>query len=229
MNTNRIAEAGASSGAPAGGIAYVLGNGPSLAKVNLNNLVDRPTYALNRIFLAFPKTRWRPTWWIMADHNTRDKWPLDDILAEKSNFLVRDDFREAFEPHRSRDNVMYFPRCHKHDHLNINGGGLPTEWHLPEFCRFGGGLFVAMQKAVMDGARRIVLLGCDLYEPREIGGPDTNHFDPAYCQRVCTPEEYDRFNRTLIRAHENARRSCEKLGIEVLNASGGRLEVYPRA
>ncbi|MFA5808751.1 MAG: hypothetical protein WC935_00255 [Thermoleophilia bacterium] len=204
---------------------FVLGNGPSLAHVNLDNLTGIAC-ATNRIHLLFPTTNWRPTYWIMADHNTKDEWPLDEILAEDCKFLVRSDFASAFEPHRTRDNVEYFQRCDAHDHMNVEQTGIPEEWHLPTYCRFGGGLFIAMQKAVLLGAKQIVLLGCDLYGPR--GEEDTNHFDPAYCQRICTPEEYDRFNRTLIRAHENAKRSCEKLGVEVLNASGGSLEVYPR-
>lgn len=206
--------------------AFVLGNGPSLAQVNLDNLMGETTLALNRIHLAFPTAKWRPTWWIMADHNSRDEWPLREILAEDCNFLVRDDFRGAFEPHRSKNNVEYFRRCDKHDHVNAFQEDTPTEWHLPEYCRFGGGLFIAMQKAVLLGAEQIVLLGCDLYRPR--ADVDINHFDPAYCQRVCAPEDYDRFNRTLVRAHENAKRSCDKLGIEVVNCSGGRLEAYPR-
>ena len=198
-----------------------------MAQVNLDNLIGETTFGLNRIFLAFPKTQWRPTYWVMADHHSGDDWPLSQILSEDAKFLIRDDFRSAFEPYRSKDNIEYFHRCELHDHMNVESDGLPTEWHLPKYCRYGGGLFIGMQKAVLLGATQIVLLGCDLWVPRD-GDEDVNHFDPAYCKRKWAPSDYDRISRTMIRAHENAKRSCDKLGVEVVNCSGGKLEVYPR-
>ncbi len=49
---------------------FVVGNGPSLTVEDLEILNKKgiDTFAVNRIFLIFPKTNWRPTYYVNSDH-----------------------------------------------------------------------------------------------------------------------------------------------------------------
>ena len=54
-----------------GEICVVIGNGPSLRIEDLTklHLLGVPTFACNRVTLAFPQTEWRPTYYFMSDEN----------------------------------------------------------------------------------------------------------------------------------------------------------------
>jgi len=107
--------------------------------------------------------------------------------------------------------------------MDITHPNKPTDWHLPDLCKFGSGLFVMMQIAILLGYRELRLIGCDLgYRT----GAQT-HFDRNYS--VLDAEIDSNRNATLNYAHEIAKIECEKLGIKVVNYTvGGELEVYPR-
>lgn len=95
----------------------------------------------------------------------------------------------------------------------------PGEWHLPEFCNFGGSVPVAMQAAVNEGYENLVLLGCDLFP---------GHFHKDYTDGIEHMRDSDeKANGILIRAHEIAH---DYLGDRVINATpGGRLSMYRQA
>lgn len=215
--------------------AFIIGSGPSLNRTPLDRLIGEVTYAFNKIYLIFGKTKWRPTYWVIADLSASDYWPMTEVFRHGSHYILRDDFRDTTGQHLNAASADYewIPRCDKHDHLNCQGEGIPKSWHLPSYCRFGGGMFIAIQHAVTHGYNPLYLLGADLYHenPPENGvWLDTNHFDPGYGLKM--PKKYgsyNRFNQTLILAHRNALEGCHERGVEIYNATiGGDLEIYPR-
>jgi len=113
---------------------------------------------------------------------------------------------------------------------------VPTEWHLPIPCDYGGGISIALQVAASLGYTPIYLVGCDLYKYRGPDDPDINHFDPDYCpyktkrgEELITPERWASTNRRLVIGHEIAKRSAAAMGIAIYNATvGGILEGYQR-
>ena len=45
---------------------FLIGNGPSLNDMNLDLLENEDTIAMNRIELIYPKTKWRPTYYVFC-------------------------------------------------------------------------------------------------------------------------------------------------------------------
>ena len=48
---------------------FLVGNGPSLNDMNLDLLENEYSIAMNRIELIYPKTKWRPTYYIFCSSN----------------------------------------------------------------------------------------------------------------------------------------------------------------
>ena len=61
---------------------FIIGNGPSLRVEDLDSLQGEITIASNKIYMIFPKTPWRPTFYTIAD----------TILWPKINGEVEDKF-----------------------------------------------------------------------------------------------------------------------------------------
>jgi len=218
--------------------AWIIGNGPSLAKIDLNLLCDRVTYGMQRIHLMYDKFRWRPTYYFMYDRSRPrqpQQWKEDLAFHSQQGYpcYIRADFAvdlwEKFDKTKINfDNVVFVPCCeHVQGNDHVDAPGKPTEWHLPVICKYGGSAFAAIQMAVMRGARRIFLLGCDL----GYGDAATvNHFSRDYLP----PDSYDIrmarvTNRTMEDAHRIAKMECNKRGIQLINATpGGHLNVHPR-
>lgn len=59
--------------------AFLVGNGPSLSYADLDMLRNEITFASNRIYLAFERTAWRPTYYTVTD----------TIIAENDQAIIR--------------------------------------------------------------------------------------------------------------------------------------------
>lgn len=211
--------------------AFVIGNGPSLAATPMWRLRGEFTIACNRFDLL--RAGWDPNYWIMADvHHSDMWWNWDDLLSRKSTFVFREQDRSVIEP-LGRPNVAFVPRCE-----HIGGDHVPTAWHLPTACEYGGSISYAIQLAALMGRSPIYLVGADLYVYRGPDEPDINHFHPSYCpykirkstgEEMIGPADWAHLNDRLIHSHEIARDSAARMGIEIVNATvGGALETYRR-
>ena len=189
-------------------------------------LANEVTFACNRIHLIYPKTSWRPMYWVLAD---RSKAPfyVDDILVHVKageDCWVRQDFYDDMVAQKGQqfDSVHLYPNC---DHIDADRNP-STAWHPPAFCIFGGSVPAAIQIAISKGYDDLLVVGCDLgYK-----GNAVNHFDPNYMpvdnRKV---QQAILANRTLKMAHELAYAECKKLGVRIRNAGfGGELTAYPR-
>lgn len=214
---------------------FVLGSGPSLNDTPLDLLQGEITWAMNRIHLIYPTTVWRPTYYMMVDHNMQNPvgyWK-DCIRAHYNTpkWLWRR-FKDGWPREHSHHeflpdgvgevpNTTWIPRCQKHHYYQGDNIKAVQSWHLPELCTGLTGLSTMMQLAVQKGATEIYLLGCDL------GYTDNNavnHFTPEYTSDYRPRAERDNMNMT--KAHEMAKRSSP---VPIFNATiGGSLEVHPR-
>lgn len=213
---------------------FVLGNGSSLAKMNLDLLQGEKTVAINRINLVYDKFAWRPTIYCKSDHNPylADVYNEENILnvsvSEKS--YLWEDFKDGDSgtPHRKlpvgmgdHPKVTWIKRCKHHYYAANNHMKRTQSWHLPEICTALSGIGVAMQVAVLEGATEIYLIGCDLGYGKDIG---QDHFDPRYSLTKKKLGQYEIDNVSYC--HEVAKRSSP---VPIYNAGiGGDLEVYPR-
>ena len=213
---------------------FVIGNGPSLNRIDLNVLRDEYTVGCNRFDLL--DLDWNPTVWVLADVIHEDGWwDWDDLLYRDSEFYFKQHDREYLDPKfLELPNIHFRPPC-----LHNGSPRYPvTGWHLPETCDYGGSIGWGLQLAAMARANPIYLLGCDLYKYRGRDDVDINHFHPEYCPykwsekrqaEINTPEAWERLNERLVHSHEIARDSAKAMGIDIFNATdGGALEVYPR-
>jgi len=208
--------------------AFIVGNGPSLIQTDLDLLIGMDSFACNNIHLIYPKTKWRPTYYVRSeavDHLlSRSSWEesvkvhLDMGIPCYMSGYFKDDAG-------GYDNYRELKHCW-HYMLNYDDKDVPSEWHMPWICQFGGSLIVAMQLALNLGYERLALVGCDL------GYRDDkpSHFDKSYEHGQEQPAMYA--NKNNIWAHlcginYHARRH---LPYNVINATvGGDLHLYPRA
>ena len=227
---------------------FVLGNGPSLMETPLERLEGEVSFGVNQVHLIYPYTKWRPTHMMFAEMTAggNDWYPKiwDAVLANKhAKRFARDDAwwwpptmpREVVHGYyASQDKSMHtlpninrYSACTHHDIFDRDGHvyyeNVPTEWHFPQICKFGGSVPMAIQLAVQEGATEIFLLGCDLGHKEGSG----NHFDPRYAgHRPITEQKARERNEANKMGHEFAKASSP---VPIYNATlGGSLEVYER-
>ncbi len=219
--------------------AFIVGNGPSLRNTNLELLRDEVSYGVNAIHLLYEKTAWRPNHLVIGDLTQEHRdWVrqggtdredgrinrfLDIINTNTSAQIhIRGNYgvwaKPLLGPH---NNVSYFDVCTHHsmgldDTLEDKA---PSEWHLPQICRWGGSVVMAIQLAALENYSPLYLLGCDLgYTPGT-----NNHFTPDY-DKFIVPAKADALNAVIANAHSLANSQWE-----IYNAGvGGSLDAYER-
>lgn len=238
--------------------AFIVGNGPSLLRHDLNLLGNFPTFASNGIYLAFDKTEWRPTYYSCVDTAV-----LPDQRVE-INACIRKLKRTSFIfPHtiithenpreptpvssfiESSRNVFFYEPYP----LDIERAAAETFNIDPTSDRIVDPMSVTialMQMAVKLGAQKLFLIGCDTTYIVPPGAQILDQASPRVDKRIilsddCDPNHFDpryfgkgRVWHTpntdfMIKHYEKAREVCASIGVEVYNAGiGGALEVFPR-
>jgi hypothetical protein len=177
--------------------AFILGNGPSLTIADLDCLKSEITFASNKIFLSFPDTTWRPTYYVLSDllvaaqnGETISKLPLTKFLTNYSRAFVNGDKK-----------TIWFNEIAGNYHLNFLEDYDAVD---PDTVRFstdatlgleGGGtvIFNQLQLAYFMGISEIVLLGLDFsfntkgnartatfFDQALVSTGEKNHFHPDY-------------------------------------------------
>ena len=206
---------------------YLIGNGASLKKTNLDLLIGQPSMAVNKIHRIYNRTDWRPTHYVKVDFSAfdPDDWK-SEILQHVTNgeqCLLWDAFRAGADPNDGNrefiytgigdfENVRYIPRCEHH--YQRTGA-----WH--SLCTGLNSILSMAIWAVELGFEEIVLVGCDgkFTTPRE------DHFVEDYYK------EWDvgyasRNNANVQAAHEIIKKHCP---IPIYDATvDGYLTQYPK-
>jgi hypothetical protein len=203
---------------------YVVANGPSLLKTDLELLIDHPSIGMNKIHLIFDKVRWRPNFVII--NNPVVVKQLANVISglsiqyfiEWKNFplLMLKNFK----------NVLFFNQSIDH---TINPDPV---------AGFGSSATVtvsAIQMALYMGAKKIVLVGVDhnfsysglpnTYQMAR--GVDINHFDPNYFSSgsIWATPDLEQSELDYLRC----KLYCESNGVEIINATeGGKLEIFKK-
>jgi len=207
--------------------AYIIGNGPSLAKTNLEFFIGTPSFACNRIHLMYDKTDWRPTHYVRSEwHGDSD--PVRRNEGTKEIQMHLDMGIPVFaSDHWGVDGIEIIKHCHEHQ-CNFDDPHAPSEWHLPYPCVFGGSVSMAMQLAYLEGYNEQILVGCDLLyhdNPKQ----RASHFDPAY--ELGGEQSAYYANNNAFWGHVCVVNSIgrKKVNLQVYNGTiGGDLHIYPR-
>lgn len=214
--------------------AFVVGNGPSLARTNLDLLKDEITFGCNKLLSLYEKTEMRVKHYVRAEGMELVREPDPSLWADDALYHLNDpEITTWMNPYfklalgkigreKKWEKANWIGVC-THYLTHYDRDDCPVLWHKPMLCGFGSSVNVAIQIAVDLGFAPIYLVGCDLgYED---GKP--SHYDPDYekgYEDMLRPARYA--NMDTLMAHIIAKRSSP---VEIFNATvGGQLEVYER-
>jgi hypothetical protein len=196
---------------------FLIGNGASLKKTNLDLLVGKPSMAVNKIHKIYKKTKWRPSHYVKVDFSAFDPedWK-DEVLQHVTNretCLLWDAFHSGADKNDGNyeyiydgigdwPNVTYIPRCGHHYYLT-------GDWH--DYCTGLNSIVTMANWAYLLGYKEIVLVGCD----GKFTDPRKDHFTAGYYKKV--DGEYAKRNNDLIqKAHDLLAAKCP---IPILDAT----------
>jgi hypothetical protein len=202
---------------------FIIGNGPSLKKMDLTRLRQEATFGLNRIYLVFPELGFTTTYYLS----------VNSLVIEQCADEIRSLPVPKFISWRARDLIrptadMVF---------------LHTTYTGPRFARDARGrlwegatvTYVALQLAFHMGFEQVILIGVDHNfstqgKPNTTivsNGDDHDHFDPKYFGKGFRWQLPDL--ETSERAYQMAHQAYLQAGRQVLDATvGGKLEVFPK-
>lgn len=213
-------------GVHSGSDIFILGNGPSLAQVDFERLVGHITLASNKIFLAFDKTTWRPTYYTVED---------DLVLQQNIGNISCVDAKKIMPS----SSLLYSGKINGAEYFKYK-----QQHHYPDrpnFCTsdtfYWGStvVYTQIQLAKYMGAKRIILLGVDFSfdvpksassSTKEITSEgECNHFHADYRK---PGEKWNIPNlQNQILAFEAAKEACDRDGVEIFNAAkGSKLDVF---
>ena len=141
----------------------IIGNGPSLSKINLNKIRFK-TMAMNRISLLYDEQNWIPDFFVCTTLNAKTsiKW-REDIM--KSLDLIDNSFV-------SNEISEFLPSSKGYFSFDCKNGNLvcpkPTlnlwtsNCDIEPISKFGTSLLVSCQLSIHMGFKCIYLIGCDL-------------------------------------------------------------------
>jgi hypothetical protein len=203
--------------------AFILGNGPSLARTDIQELRGEQTFGLNRVFLAFPNWGFSTSYFVC----------VNDLVIEQSVEEIAALTVPKFLSWRSRRFVD----------LDSHTIFLHSTYERPAFANDVRGrvwegatvTYVALQLAYHMGFDPVILIGVDHNfsskgKPNTTvvsQGDDADHFDPRYFAHGFRWQLPDL--EANERAYKMARTAFERDGRRILDATiGGQLTVFPK-
>ena len=215
---------------------FLIGNGPSLNKTDLDALSNEVTFAVNGFFLKAQDLDWTPTFYVVEDHlvaEDRVEW----INAFKGPIKLFPAYL-GYMFDRADDTIFYNHRPRK-SYPDGYDFSLEADKITYTGCTV---TFSMMQLAAYFGFEEIYLIGVDASyaipqdakEGKDYGvgvldmkSDDPNHFDPNYFGKGF--RWHDPQVEKMIAAYSEARRTLEGTGQTIYNATiGGMLEVFER-
>jgi glycosyltransferase involved in cell wall biosynthesis len=202
---------------------FIIGNGPSLRRMDLSPLRDEVTFGLNRIYLLFEELGFSTTFLASINRLVLEQ-AAHELTAVDSTVMLNWWSRHHVPPGRDPIYLRVTsarPRFSKRADRGIWAGATVT--------------FAALQLAYYMGFDEAILIGID-HSFAETGppnavvessGPDQNHFSPNYFGKGFRWQLPDL--AMSERAYELARAAYERAGRRVVDATvDGKLEVFPK-
>ncbi len=219
----------------------IMGNAPSLRKIDFDALRGVPTFAANRIYLAYDKTPWRPTYFTSLDWRvTPDNYHEINKLTG-STFLFPNRFRGLL---REGEDVYWYHSINRTDRWReqfetdathgVRGLGtvvtamLQLAWHMGyrDFVLVGVDASYNIPDTVLQSGKAAFDTGNKL-ELTSTLDDDHNHFDPRYFG--AGKKWHDPNVDEMVRCFAICRKAIEARGGRIVNATpGGKLEVFDR-
>ena len=203
---------------------FVIGNGPSLLLEDLEKLNDEITFASNKIYRIFPKTCWRPDFYVAFE---------PEFVCMNIDEIINTDIKNArFVNIRGRklcsnkveaDNRVLWINCYRKFMLKKEStkGILFSEDISKIIYDAYTVTFTILQIAAYMGFNEIYLIGMD-HNKEDVS---TSHF---YTEKK--PDFRTKtFWEGIEAGYQVARDYAKKRGIKIFNAThGGKLEIFER-
>jgi len=214
--------------------AFLIGNGPSLQIKDLSSLKDEVTFAANKIYLAYEKTDWRPTYYLVEDDLVYKQNYKKIVQIEDSIKLFP---QYALDWDKKIEKAIYFSMKYK-----------PNDIDFPQFnpdpllgIYWGSTVIFSMiQWAIYMGIKEIYLIGVDFnftesegYVINEHGRKDLicdgeiNHFHKDYRK---IGEKWNLPNLEIqIKSFTKAKEYSQEHGVKIYNTSREtKLDVFEK-
>lgn len=224
---------------------FVIGNGPSLNKINLELLKNEYTFCANKFYLKIPELSWVPTFYTCLD------WTVtpDDSENLQEFFKSHPDIIKLIP---TRFKFLFPGLINIYHYFSIpSGESLVEKFEIDALHGVKGGGTVAtamIQLAAFMGFENIILIGTDVSykiptSVKQTGGDkfktgtqlhlqstaddDENHFCPTYFGQGT--KWHDPNVPEMKRGFRNSYLAARLLGISIYNAThGGDLNQVPR-
>lgn len=203
---------------------FIIGNGPSLNKMDLSPLQNEITFGLNRIYLFFPKMGFSTTYYVAVN-----KLVIEQCATEIERLTM-----PKFISWHARGSIQFTSNtifiCDPYNsRLGFSKKPAMRIWEGSTVT------YVAMQIAFYMGFSQVILIGVDhdfatkgeAHKAIVSDGPDPNHFSPDYfgkgfCWQLPDLEASEQ-------AYRLAKQIFELEGREILDATvEGKLNVFPK-
>lgn len=231
---------------------FIMGNGPSLNKMDLSLLENETVFGCNGVFLLFDRISWRPKYYACVDTRVLPDRASEINQMLKENPQMHGFFPVALQDHsgemKKRATRIILPSAHNRWYFNErpnSADNLPHSMFSFDINEAVVQPFTVaitmLQIAAYMGFTEIVLIGCDTdyavpaSVKRDESGialtstanDDLNHFDASYFGDG--RKWHDPQTDKMIMHYDYARQALDGIGVKVYNATvGGRLEVFPR-
>jgi hypothetical protein len=210
---------------------FIIGNGPSLNKVDLTKLKDEITFGVNGIYLNYDKMGFYPTYYVIEDYLIAED-RSEEINSLENSFKFIPSYLD-YTLKINNKSVIF--------NAYINYRELPFKPQFSENCArkicVGGSVsYMCLQLANYMGFKEIYLIGFDHNYPKLDQGNDSvitnltkdeNHFTPGYYRKG--ERLHDPNVERMEAGYLTANKFLTKNGINVFNLTpGGHLEVFER-
>ncbi len=205
---------------------FIVANGPSLQRTNLDLLSSEISFGLNRIYLNFERSAFRPSFLVVVNELILEQCAAE-IKEVKIPKFLNWNRRDYFGPPNA-EQVYLKSRMVINDYF---------ETDLTRPMVFGATVtFATLQLAYFMGFRQVILVGLD-HNYREKGVPskvevrqsekDESHFDPKYFPRGFKWQLPDLLRSEI--EYQLAREIFENGGREILDATiDGKCEIFKK-
>ena len=208
--------------------AFIIGNGPSLRRMDLGKLRGEYTFGLNRIYLLFPELGFSTTFFVSINDLVIEQC-MDEILALPMPKFLSWRSRRFFSPglQFSSHNINFIYTTYTGPRFSERAAGRLWEGATVTY--------VALQLAFHMGFKQVILIGVDhnfshrgsANQVVTSEGRDLDHFHTDYFGKGFRWQLPDL--ETSERAYCMADRVYKHTGRKILDATvDGKLTVFPK-
>jgi len=211
---------------------FIIGNGPSLRKEDLEKLRHEQTFAANRIYLVFDEVKWRPTYYVVIDNKVQFKYK-EEIAKVDAKIKFQGISPLVGVRTRLKGFIQFWVDIKISSPMNP-----PFSTNLLNGIYEGGTVtYAALQLAIYMGFKEIYLLGIDFSYSSVVhmdGTISSHNVKDYFSDNYLAGKKIEEFAwlpnlERQEQAYIKARELAEQNGIKIYNATrGGKLEVFER-